>query len=64
MIDGTRVVVHHTLQPVPADTTRVTYRTEITGANASEFGPIVTGDFGQVLAALKCLAEVPLTAGQ
>jgi hypothetical protein len=37
--------------------TRVTYGTEITGPNAHEFGPLVTGDFGDVLAALKRLAE-------
>ncbi|MGN6669199.1 MAG: hypothetical protein ACTHKH_19845 [Trinickia sp.] len=37
--------------------TRVTYGTEITGPNAPEFRPLVTGDFGDVLAALKRLAE-------
>lgn len=57
IIDGTRVVVRHELRATPAGQTRVTYGTEITGPNASEFGPMVTGDFGAVLAALKRLAE-------
>ena len=62
IIDGTRVVVRHELRSTPSGTTRVTYGTEITGPNASEFGPLVTGDFGDVLAALKRLAEAPVPA--
>jgi hypothetical protein len=59
IIDGTRVVVRHELRAQPSGNTRVTYATEITGQNASEFGPLVTGDFGDVLRALKRLAEAP-----
>jgi uncharacterized protein YndB with AHSA1/START domain len=59
MIDGTRVVVRHELCAESSGNTRVTYRTEITGPNASEFGPSVTGDFSDVLSALKRLAEAP-----
>lgn len=55
-IGDTRVLVHHRLDPL-AQGTRITYATEITGPEASRFGPLVTGDFPQVLAALKALAE-------
>ncbi len=58
-IDGTRVVVRHELHALPSGHTRVIYGTEITGPNAGEFGPLVTGDFGDVLKALKRLAEAP-----
>jgi hypothetical protein len=33
------------------------YSTEITGSGADEFGPMVTSDFREVLAALKKFAE-------
>ena len=59
IIDDTRVVVRHEIHAEPSGNTRVTYATEITGPNASEFGPLVTGDFGDVLRALKQLAEAP-----
>lgn len=57
VVDETRVVVSHTLVPLPAGGTKIVYRTEITGPGADEFGPMVTGDFPEVLAALKRLAE-------
>ncbi|MEO8155260.1 MAG: SRPBCC family protein [Rhizobacter sp.] len=57
IIDGTRVLVTHRLVPLPSGGTRIVYGTEITGPAASEFGPMVTGDFDAVLAALKRLAE-------
>ena len=57
VIDGTRVVVDHRLLLLPSGKTQVTYSTEITGAAAAEFGPMVTGDFADVLDALKRLAE-------
>ena len=57
VIDGTCVVVDHRLALLPSGKTRVTYSTEITGAAAAEFGPMVTGDFADVLAALKRLVE-------
>jgi hypothetical protein len=57
IIDGTRVVVHHRILPLGAGLARITYSTEITGPAAAEFGPMVTGDFPQVLRALKTLLE-------
>lgn len=56
-IDGTRVVVRHTIAARPDGGSRVTYATEITGPQAAEFGPMVTGDFPDVLAGLKRVAE-------
>lgn len=53
VIDGTRVVVHHRIAALGPGRTRVTYSTEITGPAAAEFGPMVTGDFPDVLQALK-----------
>ena len=57
LIDGTRVLVTHRLMPLPSGGTRIVYGTEITGPAAAEFGPMVTGDFDEMLAALKRLAE-------
>lgn len=57
IINGTRVLVHHRITPLPSGNTRITYGTEISGPDASEFGPMVTGDFPDVLKALKNSAE-------
>jgi uncharacterized protein YndB with AHSA1/START domain len=57
VIDGTRVVVRHEIARLPSGNTRVTYSTEISGPAAAELGPMVTGDFPDVLRALKRLAE-------
>lgn len=57
ILDGTRVVVLHEISPLPSGKSHVTYSTEITGPNEEEFGPMVTGDFGDVLKALKSLVE-------
>ncbi|WP_156507015.1 SRPBCC family protein [Paenirhodobacter sp. MME-103] len=57
VVDGTRVLVDHQLVSLPSGNTRSVYRTEITGPAASEFGPMMTSDFPDVLAALKQLAE-------
>lgn len=57
VIDGTRVIVEHRIEPTAPGDVRVTYRTHITGPSAAEFGPMVTGDFGDVLQSLKMLAE-------
>lgn len=57
LIDGTRVVVRHAITRQACGTTRITYSTEISGPAAAEFGPMVTGDFPEVLSALKRLAE-------
>lgn len=59
LIDGTRVVVHHRIAALTGGGSRVTYSTEITGPAAAELGPLVTADFGDVLRALKRLAERP-----
>jgi len=58
VIDDTRLVVNHQIKLLGEGKTQITYSTEITGPNAAEFGPMVTGDFPQVLAALKRLAEL------
>ena len=57
IIDDTRVIVNHRLVTLPSGRTKIIYSTEITGPAADEFGPMVTSDFPQVLAALKRLAE-------
>lgn len=57
VLDGTRVVVDHQLVVLASGGTKIIYRTEITGAEAQAVGPMVTADFGDVLAALKRLAE-------
>jgi hypothetical protein len=57
VVDETRVLVSHRLVPLPSGGTRIIYSTEITGPGADEFGPMVTADFPDVLAALKRLAE-------
>ena len=56
IIDETRVIVEHRIV-VNAMGARVTYGTRIIGPSAEEFGPLVTGDFGDVLRALKRVAE-------
>jgi Polyketide cyclase / dehydrase and lipid transport len=57
IIDQNHVVVHHIITPLSSGNSRITYKTEISGPLATEFGPMVTGDFPQVLSALKELAE-------
>lgn len=57
VIDGTCVRVSHAITALPSGQTRITYSTEIAGPAAAEFGPMVTGDFPDVLRALKDLAE-------
>jgi len=51
----------HRLEPAGAGTTRVVYRTELTGPAADQvgpqIGPAITADFPQVLAGLIKLAE-------
>ena len=57
VVDDTRVLVSHKLEPLPSGGTRIIYSTEISGPEAAAIGPMVTGDFPEVLAALKKLAE-------
>jgi hypothetical protein len=53
---GVIVTTVHRLEPLDGGGTRVTYRTEITGAEADELGPQIgpdiTADFPDVVAAL------------
>jgi uncharacterized protein YndB with AHSA1/START domain len=57
LVDETRVVVSHKLQPLASGNTKIIYSTEITGPGAEELGPMITSDFPDVLASLKRLAE-------
>jgi uncharacterized protein YndB with AHSA1/START domain len=57
LVDETRVVVSHKLQPLASGNTKIIYSTEITGPGAEELGPMITSDFADVLASLKRLAE-------
>ena len=57
LLDGTRFLVSHELQPLAAGGTRVTYAIKVEGPDAETLGPLVTADFPEVLAALKALAE-------
>ena len=47
----------HRLDPVGPHTTRVTYRTEITGPAPDDLGPGITADFPETMAALVKLAR-------
>ncbi len=55
------VTTVHRLTPLADGGTRITYRTEITGAAADQvgpqLGPAITGDFPEVLAALAAVAQ-------
>ena len=57
VIDDTCVIVEHRIHPMASGEVRVTYSTRITGPSAEAFGPMVTGDFGEVLRGLKAVAE-------
>lgn len=57
VIDNTRVIVAHRIEALAAGLTRITYSTTITGPLAAEIGPMVTGDFADVLQSLRMLAE-------
>ena len=59
VLGGTRVLVHHRIEPLSPTRTRVVYATEIDGPQAADIGPLITADFGAVLLALKRLAESP-----
>lgn len=57
VVGETRVLVKHKIVPLSPGQTRISFATEISGPGADEFGPMVTSDFPDVLAALKKLAE-------
>ena len=57
IIDQNRVVVHHIITPVASGNSRITYKTEISGPDVADLGPMVTGDFPHVLSMLKKIAE-------
>ncbi len=56
-IGETCVRVDHRLVQLPSGGTRITYCTEIVGPDEATLGPMVTGDFGDVLRALRQRAE-------
>ena len=58
VLDGTRFLVSHELEPLPSGGTRITYSIRVEGPEAATLGPLVTTDFPEVLAALKALAEL------
>jgi hypothetical protein len=57
VLEGTRFLVSHELQPLPSGGTRVVYAVRVEGPEAETLGPLVTADFPEVLAALRALAE-------
>lgn len=57
LVDGNRVAVAHLLVPLRHGGTRVTFRTQVDGPDDTAIGPMVSRDFGEVLAALRALAE-------
>jgi uncharacterized protein YndB with AHSA1/START domain len=57
ILHGTRVVVHHAITPLAGGSTRIVFRSEVTGPVAADLGEAVTEDFCEVLAALKRRAE-------
>lgn len=60
LVGETRVLVHHRIVALPSGKTKITFSTEISGPDAVQVGAMVTGDFPQVLASLKVLAEQPV----
>ena len=57
VLEDTRFLVSHELQPLADGGTRVTYSIRVEGPEAATLGPLVSADFPEVLAALKALAE-------
>ncbi|GAB7129337.1 SRPBCC family protein [Silvimonas sp. JCM 19000] len=57
VIEGNQIRVHHRISALPDGGALITYATEIEGPQAAEFGAMVTGDFAEVLQALKAAAE-------
>ncbi|WP_029920564.1 SRPBCC family protein [Nevskia soli] len=57
VVEDVRVLVNHGLLRLASGGARITYGTRITAPGAETFGPMVTSDFPEVLAALKAVAE-------
>lgn len=57
LLHGTRVLVHHLIAPLDGGSTRIVFRTEVSGPVAADLGEAVIEDFPEVLAALKRRAE-------
>ena len=57
LLDATRFLVSHELQPLASGGTRVTYAIRVEGPEAATLGPLVTADFPEILVAPKALAE-------
>ena len=63
VLDGTRFLVSHELQPLPSGGMRVTWSIRVEGPDAATLGPLVTADLPEVLAALKALAGLETEGG-
>jgi hypothetical protein len=63
LLEDTRFLVSHELQPRPSGGTRVVHAIRVEGPEAATPGPLVTADFPEVLAALKALAELEPDGG-
>lgn len=57
VVDQTRVIVDHRIEALSPQRVRVSYSTRITGPEAAEIAPFVTGDFPDVLRGLKETVE-------
>ncbi|MET0350972.1 MAG: SRPBCC family protein [Rhizobacter sp.] len=62
IVDGNRVAVAHLLVPRRHGGTRVVFRTQVDGPDDTAIGPMVSGDFDDVLRALRSLAEAEAVA--
>ena len=54
---GAVVRTEHRTDPVPGGGTRITYRIEVSGADAEAIGSAISADFPQTLAALARIAQ-------
>ncbi|MBV8604301.1 MAG: SRPBCC family protein [Pelomonas sp.] len=58
IVGPNRVIVEHRIEALEPGRCRVVYATEVFGPDAEQIGPMVTGDFDEVLAGLKAGVEV------
>ena len=57
VLHGTRLRVHHLIEPLDARRTRVVFRAEVSGPFAADLGAAATDEFAELLLALKRHAE-------
>ena len=63
VLEDTRFLVSHELQPLPCGGTRIVYVIRVEGPEAATLGPLVTADFAELLAAVQALAgQAPTSA--